>query len=99
VERSFDLPRPGWELAFSPDGRTLAVPWRPKSEMDQDQSRNPDPQDFPQPRVTLFDLTGKAEPRTFVVRHGFTGAVAFSPDGKQLALGSSGGVHLLDLTK
>ena len=47
----------------------------------------------------LFDLTGKAAPRTLVARHGFTGGVAFSPDGKQLAFGSSGGVHLFDLTK
>jgi WD40 repeat protein len=99
VERSFDLPGPAWALALSPDGRTLAVPWRSKSEMDQDRSRNPDPQDYPQPRVTLFDLTGKAAPRTLVVRHGFTGGVAFRPDGKQFALGSSGGVHLFDLTK
>jgi WD40 repeat protein len=98
VDRTFPLENSRWNLAISPDGKTLAVPWAPKSD-NQERVRNPDPQDYPQPRVTLFDLAGKAQPRTLLARHGFVGAVAFSPDGKTLAFGSSGGVHLFDLTK
>ena len=99
VERTFELESEAWQLAVSPDGKTLAVPWTPKSDLRESGVRDPDPQDYPQPRVTLFDLVGKAPPRTLVGRHGFTGGVAFRPDGKALAFGSSGGVHLFDLTK
>ena len=99
VVRTFDLDNSGWSLAVSPDGKTLAVPWMPKSAADAAPGRDPDPQDFPQPRVTLFDLVGTAPPRTLIAPHGFTGGVAFSPDGKTLAFGTSGGVRLFDLTR
>ena len=99
VERTLEVPSSAWMLAVSPDSKTLAVPWAPKSDLDDSRVREPDPQDYPQPRVTLFDLTGAAAPRTLIVRHGYTGGIAFSPDGKALAFGTSGGVHLFDLTK
>ena len=99
VERTFDLEGNPQALAVSPDGKMLAVPWRPKSEADGLRDRNPDPQDFPQPRVTLFDLTGKAPPRTLVLRHGFMGGVVFRRTARRWRSARSGGVHLLDLTK
>ncbi|OWK45459.1 hypothetical protein FRUB_01790 [Fimbriiglobus ruber] len=49
--------------------------------------------------MTLFDLSGARPPRTLIAPHGRVGTVAFSPDGKTLAFGSTGAVHLFDLTK
>jgi WD40 repeat protein len=86
-------------LAISPDGKTLAVAWMPKLHADLADVLEPDPQDLPQPRVSLIDLAGKAQPRVLVAPHGYAGPLAFSPDGKLLAFGSSGAVHLFDLSK
>jgi len=92
------MDRPSPRLALSPDGRTLAVGWMPLV----DSSLNlwgTDPQDLPQPRVSLIDLDGRRAPRVLVAPHGYPGAVAFSPDGKTLAFGGAGAVHLFDLRK
>ena len=64
VVRGFSLKDAGWFmfLAISADGRRLAVPWRPKSKADADYEHDADSRDFPQPRVTLFDLSGDAPP-------------------------------------
>jgi len=89
-----------WMQAISPDSKWLAVAWMPKWDEDQAGSREPDPADLPQPRVTLYDLTDEAaKPVTMIAPHGFVGGMAFRPDGKQLAFGSAGGVHLFDLSK
>jgi WD40 repeat protein len=85
----------GWILAISPDSRTLAVAWRPKAE-DEDER---DADLLPQPRISLIDLDGKRPTRVLIAPHGSPGPVAFSPDGKTLALGSTGAVHLFDLSK
>jgi WD40 repeat protein len=84
---------------LSPDGKTLAVAWMPKADSELDGAREPDPQDVPQPRVSLIDLAGNSPPRLLIAPHGYTGGLAFSPDGKTLAFGGVGAVHLFDLTK
>jgi WD40 repeat protein len=101
LERTLPLggDQPAYQLAVSPDGKTLAVGWMPKVEGELADAREPDPLDLPQPRVSLIDLSGKAPPRILVAPHGYVGALAFSPDGRALAYGSAGAVHLFDLTK
>jgi WD40 repeat protein len=81
-------------LAFSPDGKRLAVPAQAKLSPAE---RDADPAELPQPRIYLFDLVRAGDPEVIVCPHGFCGVVAFSPDGKTLAFGGSGGVHLFDV--
>jgi WD40 repeat protein len=104
VERTLSLGGGRWvlwalPLVFSPDGQTLAAAWAPKADADVDDARDPDPRDLPQPRVSLVDLTGRSPPRVLVAPHGDVGGLAFSPDGKTLAFGGAGAVHLFDLRK
>jgi WD40 repeat protein len=100
LERTLTLgmDRPAPRLAISPDGRTLAVGWMPKVDRSLDHWATA-PEDLPQPRVSLIDLGGRRAPRVLVAPHGYPGAVAFSPDGKILAFGGAGAVHLFDLRK
>ena len=99
LERTLPLGggRSAWHVAVSPDGKTLAVAWAPKPDAELDDARDPDPRDLPQPRVSLVALSGGSSPRVLVAPHGYVGAIAFSPDGKTLAFGSYGTVHLFDL--
>jgi WD40 repeat protein len=99
VARTFEIGNSGWDLSISPDSKTLAVAWKPKSDVELSRSRDPDPRDYPQPRITLFDLSGGKPSRTLILPHGFTTALAFSPDGKTLACGDQGSVRLFDLTR
>ncbi len=88
------------ERAFSPDGRYLAVAWMPNFDDSLKSSRNLDPADLPQPRISLIDLSDAGKPPVVLVApHGHCGSLAFLPDGKQLAFGSSGGVHIFDVEK
>lgn len=86
----------GMWAKFSPDGRWLATVATPKSKgREVDDENDPDPADFPQPRLALFDLARNEEPTFHVLPSGFLGDFAFHPDGRTLAVGSSGAVQLI----
>jgi Tol biopolymer transport system component len=82
---------------FSPDSRRLAVA---AQEVPEEFKQEPDvnPADMPQPRVFLVDLAAGGESETIVCPHGTVGDLAFSPDGKLIALGAYGCVWLFDAT-
>jgi WD40 repeat protein len=84
---------------FSQNGKALAVAWQPKRDPKPGTTSDSDPEEFGQPRVTLFNLVGDTPPRVLIAPRGHVGRLAFSPDGRVLAFGSAGAVHLFDLTK
>jgi WD40 repeat protein len=86
-------------MAISPDSKILAVGWRPKGEPELEKRPRTDPQDLPQPRITLVELIGDSPPRVLIAPHGKVDSLALSPDGKTLALGSTSAVYLFDVSK
>ncbi|HKB42285.1 MAG TPA: hypothetical protein VKD72_38010 [Gemmataceae bacterium] len=60
-------------------------------------TRDPDPLDYPQPRIYLCDLMSDAAPKVLICPQRFVVHLAFTPDGKRLATGASGGALLFDL--
>jgi WD40 repeat protein len=81
-------------MVMSPDSKTVVVAWMPKvAERDLDA----DPEDLPQPRLSLVDLEHDVPPKVLIAPHGRVGALALSPDGNLLAFSGIGVVHLFDL--
>jgi WD40 repeat protein len=100
LERRISLggAKTAWRLAISPDSKRGAVAWSPT--MPDAADEDDEPEDFPQPRVSVLDLAGAVPTRVLIApSHGYVGGVAFSPDGRIVALGCSGKVHLFDLAK
>jgi WD40 repeat protein len=99
VVRTVKLDGTPIHFRVSADGRWFATHWMP------DRDKVPhgpitDPDVLPQTRVILVDLTdAESKPVTLIAPRGTAWGMAFRPDGKQLALGGTGGVHLFDLTK
>jgi len=85
-------------FVFSPDGKRLAI-LATRIPMSAMRQRDPDPLDFPQSRIYVYDLATDASPKVLVCPQGFVVHMAFAPDGKHLAVGASGGVLLFDLPK
>src|SRR5207245_1691493 len=76
IDRRLPLggPKTAWHLTINPNGKTAAIGWTPKLSDDADDSRDPDPEDYPQPRVSIIDLTGAAPPQVFIApNHGWVG--------------------------
>ncbi|WP_030742507.1 trypsin-like peptidase domain-containing protein [Streptomyces sp. NRRL F-5135] len=71
-------------LAFSPDGRTLAVAVTGHRASDSDKSS-----------VQLWDVRGKHRTATLTGHTGWVHSLAFSPDGETLATGASDSTVLL----
>ncbi|QJX00676.1 hypothetical protein FTUN_8308 [Frigoriglobus tundricola] len=99
VARTVKLDQSGWQSVVSGDGRWFATTWTPPDPNKFANQVQLDPESLPQPRAVLVDLNDPtAKPVTLVAPRGISWGMALRPDGKQLALGGSGGVHLFDLT-
>jgi WD40 repeat protein len=80
----------------SPDGKTVVVAGIPKFDARR-LGRSADADDLPQPRLLLIDLADpNSKPQVLMLPNGMLGGAAFSRDGKTLAVGGAGGIHLID---
>ncbi|HKB03127.1 MAG TPA: hypothetical protein VKD90_12955 [Gemmataceae bacterium] len=85
-------------FVFSADGKRLALVGT-RYPPGWERSRDPDPLDFPQPRVYLYDLSTNDPPRVLLCPQGIVTKLVFDPTGKWLAAGATGGVWLFDVEK
>ncbi len=100
LRRSWPLDTTGrvWHMAFAPESQRLAAStWLVPPELKGARDEVTTPEDFPQPKVFLIDLNID-KPHVLVCPHGWWGKPAFSPDGKLLAVGGAGAVHVFDVS-
>lgn len=91
--RSWALDTPGrvWYVTFDADGRRLAAStWFVPPELQNARDEVTTPQDYPQPKVFLIDVSAD-KPDVIVCPHGWWGRPAFSPDGKRQTAGGRRG--------
>jgi WD40 repeat protein len=100
-----DLPLPGkgakdrfTRYEFSPDNKDLAIVATRYPE-EADKLRDPDPLDFVQSRIYLYDLAKPDPPKVFVCPQGFMTKLEFDPKGRWLAAAATGGVWLFDVER
>jgi WD40 repeat protein len=96
VVKTFELgPRAFVQGVFSPDGRWLALISQVFPEATR---RSEDLDQLPQTRVHLVDMATREIRETIILPQGFVFSACFSPDGKTLATGGRGKVHLWDVS-
>jgi WD40 repeat protein len=83
---------------FSADGKRLALV-ATRYPPGTDYLRDPDPLDYVQSRVYLYDLTSAGPPKVFVCPQGFMTRLEFDPKGRWLAAGGTGAVWLFAVEK
>lgn len=95
-----DTPGRVWRVALDRAGERLAATtWFVPPELQGARDEALTPRDFPQPVVYLIDLENENKPERIVCPHGYWGQPSFSPDGKLLAVGGAGAVHLFDVSR
>jgi WD40 repeat protein len=85
-------------FAFSKDGKRLALVGT-RYPSGWERNRDPDPLDFPQPRIYLYDLSKADGPRVLVCPQGFVTKLEFDPTERWLAAGATGGVWMFEVGK
>jgi WD40 repeat protein len=84
-------------LLLSPDGKRAVVAGTPRYDIRS--SRGATVEDPPQSQLKLVDLAdAKSKPEVLMLPAGALLGAALSPDGKTVAVGSTGGVHLVDVS-
>ncbi|MFO0808244.1 MAG: WD40 repeat domain-containing protein [Gemmataceae bacterium] len=83
------------DAAFRPDGKLVTLLTRPR--IADNNRRDPSAEDYPQPKILLIDAATGDLRATLVLPQCFSRALAFSPDGKTLAVGGPGQVLLFDV--
>jgi len=98
VTRIVELPGWGYGQTISPDGKLLISTINSSGAPEQTGRTKLDVSLFPQFRlITLEWQDPQAKPVVLIGPRGSAMSIAVRPDGKQLAVGATGGVHLFDL--